>query len=163
MILEACDVMTKLGAYLDHKFDIVGDLIATVQTAVLVGGIADCQQVQEFLLIHADTPSNLSQTGICLVAGFVDHADIEELGLVLKQGRTEFPELFWGQSKNCCPSLVDESRRWVPRLDMLAEDDLEFRAVLLGNHRSERVEGVEQLGRELEAGQWSYMVSVWRG
>lgn len=115
----------QTGAYLGHQLDVVGNLIPTIQFPISTGRFADGQQIEDLLFIHANTRCNLSQPLVGFVARFVHHADIKELGLVLEQGSTKIPELFGSDLQNRRTSLVGECGRWVPRLDMLAEDNLE--------------------------------------
>jgi hypothetical protein len=85
------------------------------------------------LLVHPDRPCNLGQALISLVTCFIHHVHVEKFLLVLEQGVTEFPEFLGSQLEDCCACFVRESGRWVPGLDLLPEDYLKPRAVLLGN------------------------------
>ena len=42
----------------------------------------------------------------------------------------EFPELVWVGLQHCNTTFVYQGRRWVPRLDLLPEDDLDVICVL---------------------------------
>lgn len=98
----------KSMPYFDHPLNIIGHLVSSVQVAILARLFGNLQQIQNFLLVHANNPGNLGESLIRLIACFIDHADVEELGLPFEEGGTEVPELVGRQPENRCASFVGE-------------------------------------------------------
>lgn len=136
---------------LNHLFDIIGNLISSVERAVRARFVADGQQIHELLLIDANLASNVGKSGIRLVARFPNHILVKEVCLLLKQGGTEFPELPRREFEDCSTSLVGQGRRRMPRLNLLAEYNPQLAGVFRLDERPDTgIERVEQLGGELE-------------
>ena len=114
---------------LNHLFDVIGDLIALVERTIRARFVADSQQIHELFPIDTNALSELRKSGICLIARFPNHTRVEEVCLLLKQGRTECPELLRCQFEDCGTSLVSQGRRGMPRLNLLAEDDPQLAAI----------------------------------
>jgi len=64
----------------------------------------------------------------------------------------ELPELVRVGLQHSNATFVNQSRRWVPRLDLLSEDDLDVVRILRLDQRDDRaVDSVEHLLRELQS------------
>jgi len=115
---------------LGHKLDVVCDLVAAVQAAVLTRLVRDLQKAIDLLLVDAHAAGKLRQSGVRVVARFIHDVDIEVLVLLVEECLAELPELVRVGLQDCNTCFVNKRRGRVPRLDLLAEDELDVLGVL---------------------------------
>lgn len=135
----------------DHVLDIVCDLVADVQRSILTWLVTDHQQIIELLLIDTVyTAGKFRKSLIGVVPAFVHNVDVEIIVLRLKQLLTELPKLFGSELQHCCSGLVYEGATRMPRLDLLSQDQLHARClVLLFDQRHNlSIDRLEQFGAE---------------
>ena len=144
---------------LDDPLEVIGDPIPGVEAAIGSSILGDFQQLVH--LVGADARAlrrELGQPLVGHVAGLVDDAHVVVRVLDVEEGLAEVPELGRRELQHGQRRLVHQRRRRVPRLDLLAEDDLhlvgEFRVGPdSGSNRGH--EGLEQLcGIALSDGVW---------
>ena len=135
---------------LGQKLDVVCDLVATVQTAVLARLVRDLEKAVDLLLVDTHAAGKLRQSGVCLVACLMDDVDIEVLVLLVEERLAELPELVGVGLQDCNTCFVNKRRGRVPWLDLLAEDELHVLGVLgLDQWEDRVVDCVEHLLGEL--------------
>lgn len=145
------DMDAHKTTHFDRDLQVVRDPVARVQAAVLAGLVRYLQQ--RVHLIGAQARAVRRELGQSLISGiacFVDDAYIKVGLLVIEQRLAKGPELGRVQLHYSEGGFVHESGRGVPRLDLLAEDDLHLAGELrvtpdLGSDRSH--ECVEYLCR----------------
>lgn len=131
---------------LDKQLEIIRHLVTRVQAPIRTRLVRNLQLTIDLVLIQAYTSSKLGESLVSLVSSLIDNVDIKVLGLLVKQGGGEGPELRGVSPEHRDGGFVDQSRRRVPGLDLLAEDDLEVVGVLLLDDGSDVVvEGVKLL------------------
>lgn len=143
------DVDTNQTTSLDEQLEVIGGLVARVQTPVLARLVRDLEHAVNLALVEADTSSELGKALVRLVPGLVDDTDVKVVGLLVEEGSGKGPEFGSVGPEDCDGGFVDQGRGRVPGLDLLAEDDLEFARVFLLDQRGHVVvEGVELLFAE---------------
>ena len=150
--------MVKHRTHLYQDLHVIRHFIARVLSLTWL----DLQQPVHFLFIESYSCSNLCQALVRIVSNLVGDRLIEELRLLVEEGFAEVVEFFRCKAQYGRASFVDEGRRWMPGLDLLAEDELDFGGVLLLDKRYHGcVDGIEHLLRErtdiVEV--WGYFVS----
>lgn len=84
---------TSQAVGLGQKLDVIRHTVATVLATVRAGLVGDLEKAVDLLLIDAHTSSQLRQSGVRLVAGLVDDADVEVIVLLVEECFAELPEL----------------------------------------------------------------------
>lgn len=69
---------TLHAIHLDQDLQLIRNTIPGVQRSILSRLVRDVQELVHLLLIDTDFTSDLSETLVCLVAGFVDDVDVVE-------------------------------------------------------------------------------------
>ena len=95
---------------LDKQLEIIRHLITRVQASIRTRLIRNLKLTINLTLVQADTSSKLSKSLVSLVSGLVDNIDVKVLGLLVKQGGGEGPELRGVGSEHCDGGFVDQSR-----------------------------------------------------
>lgn len=150
------DMNSHKTGHLDRNLQIVRNPVARVQTAVLTGLVRYLQQLVHLISTQARAVrGELGQALISGIACFVDDAHVKVSLLVIEQRLAKGPEFGRIQLHNSEGGLVHQSGRGVPRLDLLAEDDLHLVGELrvtpdMGSDRSH--EGLEYLCRRNRKG-----------
>jgi hypothetical protein len=91
----------------------------------LARSVGDYQQFQNVVFIYTNTFCDFCKLFVRLIACYIHYVQIEKFLLVFEQGRTEFPEFFWGCLENRGASFVRERRCRMPRLNVLAGNNLD--------------------------------------
>lgn len=117
---------TSQAVSLGQELDVVRHTIATVLAAVRAGLVRNLEKAVDLLLIDANTSSELRQSGVSLVASLVDDADVEVIVLLVEERFAELPELVGAGLEDSGSCFVHQSRRRVPWLDLVSEDELDL-------------------------------------
>ena len=135
--------------YLDQQLNVICDLIPAIQRSIFAGFVRNQEQVQDLRFFDAHTTSEFRKSLIRIVPSFMNYVGVEIFLLLLKKSSGIRKELIRCQPKDCSSGLMDQSRRRVPRLDLLAKDELYFaRVLLLYGGKNLTVYSLEHLGRK---------------
>jgi hypothetical protein len=102
------DVNTNQTTSLDEQLEIIGHLIARVQTSIRTRLIGDLKLIVNLALIQTNTSSKFGKSLVSLVSGLIDDIDVEVFGLLVKEGSGEGPELGRIGLQYCNGGFVDE-------------------------------------------------------
>lgn len=139
-------------SYLDQQLEVSSDLITNIRVPITIWLIGHFEQIIDLTLRKSNCRRKLGQALVSSVPSLVDHVDIKVVGLLVKESSAKVPKLGWVGFEHSNSSFVNQSRRWMPGLHLLAEDDLDFGGVFLLDQRKNRVvDCVEHLLGELYA------------
>lgn len=78
---------------LDKQLEIIGHLVARVQASVWTRLVRNLELTVDLTLVQTNTSGKLGKSLVSLVSGLINDIDVEVLGLLVKQGSGEGPEL----------------------------------------------------------------------
>jgi hypothetical protein len=100
-------VYTDQTTSFDKQLEIIGHLVACVQASIRTRLVRDLELTVDLALVQTYTSGKLGKSLVSLVSGLIDNIDIEVLGLLVKQGSGEGPELGRVGPENGNGSFVD--------------------------------------------------------
>ncbi len=154
MCIAGSFITSTLRTYLHQNFQICRYTIPNIQTPILAWLIRNLQHPIHLPLVHTNTSRKLHQPFVGLVSPLVYNIYIEIIILVFKQFLTEFPKSVWRKLQYRNASFMYKGRRRMPRLDLLAEDQLDVIGVRFRRHGGQDgfVNRVKHFCRKLREG-----------